>query len=127
MPARATTRPSTWHRVLTPGELKDILPVSFPMTHKMPEFPGVAHYPVDAWEAANAPKMTATGWTKMCMRNAIKDMAHRGEIFEIAKKVDPSGAAEELEAMGEKKECSPCPSRASSSTRTSSAVPLAGP
>ena len=105
----------------TPGELKDLLPVSLPMTHKMPEFPGVAHYPVDEWEAAGAPMMTVTGWTQLCMRIASKHLEELGKIFDVAKKVDPTAAAEELAAI---KEGSPCPSRASSSTRASSSRPL---
>ena len=34
---------------LTPAELKDIIPMSFPMTYEIPDFPGVARYPVDRW------------------------------------------------------------------------------
>ena len=112
---------------LTPRALQDLMPVSFPLTHTMDEFPGVARYPVDAWEAADAPMMAATGWTKLCMRIAIKHMGHLGDIFELAKKADPVGAAEELEAMTGQQESSPCPSRASSSKRTSSSVTHAGP
>ena len=40
---------------LTPDELFDVLPVAYPMTHQLPEFPGVARYPVDAWAAMGSP------------------------------------------------------------------------
>eukprot|EP00974_Lingulodinium_polyedra_P051716 4973728-Lingulodinium_polyedra.AAC.1 len=36
-------------------ELKDELPMAFPMTNNYPEFPCIAKYPVDAWEEAGAP------------------------------------------------------------------------
>ena len=30
------------------------------MTHQLPEFPGTAKYPVDAWEAVGSPMLTTT-------------------------------------------------------------------
>ena len=35
---------------LNPDELKELLPISFPMTHHVAGFPGVAQYPLEEWE-----------------------------------------------------------------------------
>ena len=38
----------------TADELLGALPLAFPMTHTVPEFPGIAKYPVDEWERQGA-------------------------------------------------------------------------
>ena len=72
---------------LTPEDLQEAIPMSFPMTHLLKEFPGIARYPVDAWETAGAPFMSVRSWCKLCMRVAGHNMASLEKIFEIAKKV----------------------------------------
>ena len=63
------------------------------MTQLMPEFPGVAKYPIDTWEAMGAPKLTTKGWIEMCMRIAQKNMADLHTVFEVTKKLEPMTAA----------------------------------
>ena len=72
---------------LTPEELKEILPISFPMTHNIKGFPGVARYPVDEWEAAGAPYFSVKSWCKMAMRIASNDLTNLGKVFETAQKI----------------------------------------
>ena len=57
---------------LTADELLDVLPIQFPMTHHFPGFPGIARYPVDAWEEAGAPMFTVKSWAKLAMKVATK-------------------------------------------------------
>ena len=89
-----TTRPAFFMapQELTANELLDILPVTYPLTHQLPEFPGVAQYPVDAWVALGSPMLTTTGWIKMCMCIAHKNMTELHTVFEAAKKLDPIAA-----------------------------------
>ena len=74
---------------LTPNELFDILPVTYPMTHQLLEFPGIAMYPTSKWEDAGSPTMTVKGWAKLCMRVAAGNLTSLGTVFEIAKQYDP--------------------------------------
>ena len=39
----------------TAERLLDVLPIAFPMTHTLPEFSGIAKYPVDEWERQRHP------------------------------------------------------------------------
>ena len=80
---------------LSPHELEGILPVSFPMTHQLAEFPGVAKYPIDEWEEAGSPMLTVTGWCVLCMKIAEKDMENLHTIFTCADKLKRK-AGEEL-------------------------------
>ena len=52
---------------LTAQQLLDILPMAFPMTHTLPEFPGIAQYPIDEWEKAGPPFMRVKSWAKLAM------------------------------------------------------------
>ena len=70
---------------LTPEELLDVLPMAFPMTHAHPEFPGIAKYPVDAWEKPGAPTLTPKSWRKLAMRAASRDTTNLAKVFEVAK------------------------------------------
>ena len=79
---------------LTPEELLDTLPMAFPMTHTIPEFPGVAQYPVDAWERNGAPRMTVKSWCKLCMKVAAKDLENLSKVFEIAQACEARAPAE---------------------------------
>ena len=60
----------------------------FPVTRQPMQFPGVARYPIDAWEDAGNPMLTRSGWSKLCMRIAQRDMKHLQSIFEIAQKLE---------------------------------------
>ena len=61
---------------LTALELLGVLPVSFPMTHNLPEFPGIAKYPIDEWEAIGAPYLSVKSWAKLAMHVAKHDMTN---------------------------------------------------
>ena len=60
------------------------------MAHQLPEFPGVARYPVDAWEAVGSPMLTTKGWINMWKIIAQNSMADLHTVFEAARKLDPS-------------------------------------
>ena len=93
MPSKVTMQTSSWpKRERTPNDLFDILPVTYHMAHQLPEFPGVARYPIDEWESAGSPTLTTKGWIKMCMRIAQKNMSELHTVFEAAQKLDPSTA-----------------------------------
>ena len=73
---------------LTPDELLETIPMAFPMTHLLDDFPGVAKYPIDAWEEAGAPAMTSKSWVKLCVRVAQNDLTNLQHIMDIAQKLD---------------------------------------
>ena len=75
-------------RDLSPSELLAAVPMSFPMTHLVDGFPGVARYPVDEWEAAGAPMMTLKSWAKLCMRVSMNDLSNLQHVLDVAKKYD---------------------------------------
>eukprot|EP00974_Lingulodinium_polyedra_P038177 3659578-Lingulodinium_polyedra.AAC.1 len=58
--------------------------MGFPMTHVDAEFPCIAKYPVDVWEKAGAPTMTTTGWAKLYLKVAEKDMKNLQTVFNVA-------------------------------------------
>ena len=80
---------------LTPEELLDVLPMAFPMTHTHPEFPGIAKYPVDAWEKAGAPMVAVKSRCKLGMRVASKDPTKLGRVLEAAKTCEEKAIKEE--------------------------------
>ena len=49
---------------LTAEELKDSIPVTFPMTHLFDEFPGIAKYPLEQWERDGHIALDMKGWCK---------------------------------------------------------------
>ncbi len=100
---------------LTPTELMDVLPISFPVTHNLPEFPGVSIYPIDAWEEAGSPMLTVVGWVKLCVRISKKNFERLESIFEAAQKVDQKVANEEKDQCDLRASAPPA-SAASSST-----------
>ena len=92
MPSKA--KPAEFYmaaRNLTPAELLASMPMSFPMTHLVDGFPGVARYPVDKWEAASAPIMSLKSWAKLCMRVAMNDLTNLQHVLDIAQKYDTPG------------------------------------
>ena len=74
-------------RKLNAAELKDIIPVSFPMTNHLKGFPFIANYPVDEWEEQQLPRFSEKSWCKLAMMTAEKDMANLHQCFEVAKKI----------------------------------------
>ena len=62
------------------------------MTQLVPEFPGVAKYPIDAWEAMGKPKLTTSGWNAMCMCIAQKDMEGLQGVFDVAERIEATQA-----------------------------------
>ena len=69
---------------LTLEKIKDLIPMTFPAAHSIPNFPLIAQYPVDQWEANGAPCFSKRSWYQLAMRVAMNDMQHLGEIFEMA-------------------------------------------
>ena len=74
-------------RKLNAEELKDIIPVSFPMTNKLKGFPFIAYYPIEEWDEAQLPCFSATSWCKLAMMTAEKDMTNLHQCFEVARKL----------------------------------------
>ena len=74
-------------RKLNAAELKDIIPVSFPMTNQCKAFPFIAYYPVDEWDERQLPRFSEKSWCKLAMMTAEKDMANLHQCFEVAKKI----------------------------------------
>ena len=72
---------------LTAEQLKEIIPVSFPMTNRLKGFPFVAHYPIEQWDAEQLPRFSAKSWCKLAMMTAEKDMLNLHKCFEVAKKL----------------------------------------
>ena len=72
---------------LTPRELEDILPICFPMTHQLADFPGVAKYPIDTWVSEGSPKLTEDGWSDLCMKIALKNLDALHEVFTCAEQL----------------------------------------
>ena len=62
--------------------------------HQLQQFSGVARYPIDAWEAAGSPMLTTTGWIKMCMRIAQKNISELHVVFEASQQLDSSAASD---------------------------------
>ena len=56
-----------------------------PLTHTVPGFPGIAKYPVDAWEKMGAPAFTLKSWAKLCMRNASGELTNLENIATLCK------------------------------------------
>ena len=75
-------------RRMTPEELKEVVPVSLPMTHVMdPDlYPGVSRFPVAEWEARGEPVITTAGWCKLAMKVANKNLKDLSSVFEVAQK-----------------------------------------
>ena len=86
-------------QLLTVEQLFDKLPICFPMTHPIPEFPFVARYPVDLWNSENRPFMDEDSWlefTKMIARN---DLDHLASVFKVCEdyKVSKDKSAEKAQ------------------------------
>ena len=74
---------------LTPEELNDVIPIAFPMTHNFEGCELITKYPVDHWEEAGAPYLSARSWCKLAMRAAKQDNSNLEAIFETAQKLLP--------------------------------------
>ena len=74
-------------RRLTAEQLKEIIPVSFPMTNRLKGFPFVAHYPIERWDAEQLPRFSAKSWCKLAMMTAENDMLNLHKCFEVAEKL----------------------------------------
>ena len=53
-------------RKITPEQLLDAIPMSFVMTNRHRESPGLAELLVDLWEKEGRPHMNETDWIKLC-------------------------------------------------------------
>ena len=78
---------------MTAEDVYKMIPVRFPMTHAYTKdgkvLPGVAKYPIDAWEKDSAPFMSVKAWAKFCMLVAEKDMTNLHSVMEVCKKFVP--------------------------------------
>ena len=74
---------------LTPEQVYDALPISYPMTNVVDpnEMPGIARYPVWRWERGGAVCLTQAMWCKICMKIAENDMENLGLIFDKAQEM----------------------------------------
>ena len=72
---------------LNAEELRDIIPVSFPMTNRCKGFPFIAYYPVEDWDEQQLPRFSQKSWCKLAMMTAKKDMKNLHQCFEVAKKI----------------------------------------
>ena len=75
-------------RKLNAEELKDIIPVSFPMTNRCKGFPFIAYYPREEWDEQGLPRFSAKSWCKLAMMTTEKDMTNLHQCFEVAEKIE---------------------------------------
>ena len=73
---------------LTADELLYVIPMSSPMAHTITAFPGIARYPVDEWEQAQAPALTVKSLAQLATRVAAKDMGNLEGVFDAATQID---------------------------------------
>ena len=71
---------------LEPEEVKELIPMCFPMTFQIPGFPYLAHYPIDEWERGGAPYFSEESWYKLAMRIARNDLTNLHNLYEFAEK-----------------------------------------
>ena len=69
---------------LTPEQLLDTIPMSFPMTYLVEGFPCIARYPVDEWIDNGEPYLSTVGWCKLCMKVADRDLTTLHTVFTTA-------------------------------------------
>ncbi len=75
-------------KFLDPKELKEVLPVSLPMTHVLEDdLIGIARYPIDLWEQQGQPRTTSKGWVKLSMMIANKKMDKLASVFDCGTKL----------------------------------------
>ena len=74
---------------VTPEDLKDIIPITSPMTHVLEgeDFVGIARYPIGQWIASGEPKITSAGWVKLCVKIATKGTANLNNILTMGEKI----------------------------------------
>ena len=74
---------------MTPDDLKDVIPMTFPMTNLMDadDFMGIAKYPIDEWMANGEPKITVSGWVKLCIKIATKDTVNLMNVYQVGEKL----------------------------------------
>ncbi len=75
-------------KCLNAEELKEVLPVSLPMTHVLEDdLIGIARYPIDTWEQQGQPRITSKGWVKLAMMISSKNMDKLTSVFECGTKL----------------------------------------
>ena len=74
---------------VTPDDLKYVIPMTFPMTNVLEgdDFVGIARYPIDQWMANGEPKITVTGWIKLCIKIATKDTMNLDSVLKVGEKL----------------------------------------
>ena len=67
----------------------DCIDVSFPGLHVLDKekFPGIAKFPIDAWERCGIPYLSTRGWCEFCIKIAQHDMENLGRLLSASEKV----------------------------------------
>jgi hypothetical protein len=78
----------SWTRAIesmTSDEIFDVVPITYPVCHSVShngtKVHGVSRFPVAKWIADGSPVMDTSGWLKLAMRVASKDIANLGDMF----------------------------------------------
>ena len=50
-------------------------------------FVGIARYPIDQVIASGEPRITSTGWVKLCIKVATKDTVNLNNILKVGEKL----------------------------------------
>ena len=51
------------------------------------DFMGIAKYPIDEWMANVEPKITVSGWVKLCIKIATKDAVNLANVLRVGEKL----------------------------------------
>ena len=74
---------------MKPKDLQDAIPITFPMTNVLEgeDFVGIARYPIDQWIASGEPRITSTGWVKLCIKIATNDTVNLNNILKVGERI----------------------------------------
>ena len=81
---------------MTPKEVQDLIPITFPVTHTMQEFPFISEYPIDKWEKAGKPCFSKRSWYKLVMLICQNDMDSLRDLL-VSSKTKLDAANEEMD------------------------------
>ena len=73
-------------QVLTPEDLKNIIPMAFPRTNNVDGCEFIAKYPVDNWNDQGQPYFSARSCCRLAMEIAYRDLASLYKVSEVAEK-----------------------------------------
>ena len=74
---------------MTPEDQEEVIPMTFPMANLMEgdDFMGIAKYPIDDWMANGEPRITVSGWIKLCIKIATKDTVNLANVLQVGEKL----------------------------------------